>query len=138
MTSRVKGLDHIGVAVDQADEVARTLCDVLGATESGREELAGEGLRVISIDAGDTHLELLEPTGPGGAVRRFLDKRGNAMHHICLAVDDLAAELTRLTAAGVPLIDEQPRSGAYGKQVAFIHPRATGGILIELSQKPAT
>jgi methylmalonyl-CoA/ethylmalonyl-CoA epimerase len=138
MTSRLKGLDHIGVAVGDAEGLARVLCEVLGAERRGAEELAGEGLRVVSIQAGDAHLELFEPTRPDGSVRRFLDKRGNAMHHVCLEVEDLAAELERLRAAGVELIDRVPRQGAYGSQVAFIHPRATGGILFELSQKPSS
>jgi methylmalonyl-CoA/ethylmalonyl-CoA epimerase len=131
------GLDHIGIAVDDAGGVARVLCAALGADPRGQEELPGEALRVVSIDAGPVHLELFEPTRPDTAVRRFLDRRGNALHHVCLEVDDLAAALERLRGMGVQLIDETPRQGAYGSRVAFIHPRATGGILFELSERPA-
>ncbi len=137
MSPRIKGLSHVGIAVEQIDEVARVLCEVLGTTEAGREELIDDGLRVVSIAAGNTHLELFEPTRLDGSVARFIAQRGNALHHVSLEVEDLAAEIERLKAAGVRLIDEQPRTGAYGIQVAFVHPKATGGILIELSQKPA-
>jgi methylmalonyl-CoA/ethylmalonyl-CoA epimerase len=133
----IRGLDHIGIAVDDAEGVARILCAALGADPRGQEELPAEALRVVSIDAGPVHLELFEPTRPDTAVRRFIDRRGNGLHHVCLEVDDLGAALDRLRDLDVRLIDETPRQGAYGSRVAFIHPRATGGILFELSERPA-
>lgn len=132
----VRGLAHLGVAVVDVDTVAATLCAVLGAERLASEVLERDGLRVVSIRAGDAQIELFEPTRADGTVQRFLERRGNAIHHLCLAVDDLDAELARLRSAGVRLIDETPRPGAGGKRVAFVHPQATGGILIELAEPP--
>jgi methylmalonyl-CoA/ethylmalonyl-CoA epimerase len=129
----LKRIDHIGVAVEDAAAVARIFCDLLGTARVSEEELAVEGVKVVSVTAGDDHIEFFEPTRADHSVRRFLDKRGNALHHISIEVDDLTGELSRLAACGVELIDRAPRPGAGGKRVAFIHPRATGGILIELS-----
>lgn len=130
----LKRIDHIGVAVEDSAALARLFCDLLGATRVSEEELAEEGVKVVSVRAGDDHIEFFEPTRAEHSVRRFLDKRGNALHHISIEVDDLTEELARLAARGVELIDPTPRPGAGGKRVAFIHPRATGGILVELSE----
>lgn len=130
----LKRIDHIGVAVEDAAAVARIFCDLLGTERVSEEELTTEGVKVVSVCAGDDHIEFFEPTRTEHSVRRFLDKRGNALHHISIEVNDLAGELARLAERGVELIDRIPRAGAGGKQVAFIHPRATGGVLIELSE----
>lgn len=133
----LKRIDHIGVAVKDVEQVARIFTELLGAEPAGEEELEHEGLRVISVAAGDDTIEFFEPTRPDHTVRRFLDQRGNALHHICLEVDDLEAELARLVRLGVELVDRAPRLGAHERRVAFLHPRSTGGILIELSERPS-
>ena len=136
----LKRIDHIGVAVDDVEQVARIFCELLGAEPAGEEDLEREGLRVISVAAGDDTIELFEPARsarPDHTVRRFLDQRGNALHHICLEVDDLDADLARLARLGVELVDRTPRAGAHERRVAFLHPRSTGGILIELAERPS-
>jgi methylmalonyl-CoA/ethylmalonyl-CoA epimerase len=131
----LKRIDHIGVAVVDAEEVARLFCDVLGADPAG-EEILSEGLHVVSVAAGDDTIEFFTPTRPDHTVRRFLDKRGgSALHHICIEVDDLDQELVRLRGLGIELVDAKPRPGAHGRRVAFLHPRSTAGLLIELSER---
>lgn len=131
----LKRIDHIGVAVEDAAKAARLFSELLGTEPAGEEELAGEGLKVVSVAAGDDTIEFFEPTRADHTVRRFLDKRGNALHHICIEVDDLDAELGRLGKLGVELVDRTPRGGADARRVAFLHPRSTAGILIELSER---
>ncbi len=133
----LKRIDHIGVAVNDAGQVARLFCELLGADFAGQEDLASEKLKVFSVAAGDDQIEFFEPTSAEHTVRRFLDKRGNAIHHICIEVDDLDHELRRLKDRGVELVDEKPRLGAHGHRVAFLHPRSMGGILIELAERPS-
>ncbi len=128
------GLDHVGVAVQDADAVAELLCEALDAQRSEAMEFSSEGLTIVTVTAGDTHIELFEPL-QHNSVARFLDKRGNAMHHLCFQVPDLDRALARLRERGIQVIDDTPRQGAYGTRVAFIHPKATGGILIELSSR---
>ncbi len=134
----VKRIDHIGVAVEDAAELARLFCELLGTESLGEEALSGEGVKVFSVVAGDDTIEFFEPTRSDHSVRRFLDKRGNALHHICIEVDDLDQELARLHKLGVELVDRKPRAGAHSRQVAFVHPRSTGGILIELCERGGT
>jgi methylmalonyl-CoA/ethylmalonyl-CoA epimerase len=126
----LKRIDHIGVAVDDVEQVARIFTQVLGAEPAGEEELADDGLRVISVVAGDDTIELFEPSRADHTVRRFLDRRGNALHHICLEVDDLDAELARLTRLGSSLVTGAA-PGADDRRVAFFI-RARPGYLIEL------
>ena len=133
----LKRIDHIGVAVNDVGQVARLFCEILGTDPAGEEDLPAEGLEVISVAAGDDKIEFFTPTRADHTVRRFLDKRGNAIHHICIEVDDLDYELRRLKNQGVELVDEIPRAGAHARRVAFLHPRSTGGILIELSEHPS-
>jgi methylmalonyl-CoA/ethylmalonyl-CoA epimerase len=93
-----------------------------------------DGARIRGYSAGDSLVELLEAATPDSPIGRFLEKRGPGIHHICFAVDDLDATLARCRAAGLRLVDDEPRRGAEGKRIAFLHPSATGGILIELSE----
>lgn len=134
----LKRIDHIGVAVEDAAKAARIFCELLGTDPAGEEDLESEGLKVISVAAGEDTIEFFEPTRAEHTVRRFLDKRGNALHHICIEVDDLDAELARLEKLGAELVDRTPRSGAQARRVAFLHPRSTGGVLIELSERGGT
>jgi methylmalonyl-CoA/ethylmalonyl-CoA epimerase len=112
--------------------VAPFFRDVLGLPEVPLEH--SDGARIAGYAAGDTLIELLEPHKPDSPIARFIEKRGPGIHHLCLAVDDLDAVLASCRAAGVTLVDEQPRIGAEGKRIAFLHPKSTGGILIELTE----
>lgn len=126
-------LDHIAVAVFDIDTAATRYLP-LGASLTHREEVAGQGVEVAFLEVpGTTTIELVCPTRPDSPVARFLDRRGEALHHICFRVEDLDASLTAARAAGLRLIDEAPRQGAKNSRIAFLHPEATG-ILIELKE----
>jgi len=132
--SGVTALSHVAIAVRAADALVEVLVSALGATRGGEELLDGGALRVVFVRLGPVTLELLEPRSPEHAVARFLDTRGPGLHHVSLEVSDLAAQLARARAAGVRLVDEVPRPGAHGTQVAFLHPKSLGGVLVELCQ----
>jgi methylmalonyl-CoA/ethylmalonyl-CoA epimerase len=125
-------LDHVAVAVESIDAMLPTLESVTGAVGSPRERVASQGVEACFVGPDPGRLELLQPLGPDTPVGRFLAKRGPGLHHIAYRVTDLDAELRRLETAGIELIDRAPRPGARGHRVAFIHPRSTGGVLIEL------
>jgi methylmalonyl-CoA/ethylmalonyl-CoA epimerase len=128
-----KGIDHIGIAV-RSIEKSFLLYSRLGLPLRGIEHIEEQKTRVAVLPAGESRLELLEAAGDESPIARFIAKRGEGLHHICFRVDDISAELTKLKAAGVRLIDENPRAGAGGCLVAFIHPESASGVLIELSQ----
>jgi methylmalonyl-CoA epimerase len=128
-------IDHLGIAVPdlaQAIEAYRKL----GFEVDTTQEVPSEKVRVAFLPVGESRLELLEPTDPASPIARFLERR-SGLHHVCLLVEDIEQSLKVLKAAGVPLIDETPRAGAGGSRVAFLHPKAAGGVLLELKQKPA-
>jgi methylmalonyl-CoA epimerase len=127
----VSGIHHLGVAVDDLDAAIERYTSLFGATVEHRERVADQGVEAASLRVGDSRIELLAPTGPDTPVGKFLAKRGPGMHHVAFEVADVAAELERLKAAGVELIDETPRRGMFGLQVAFVHPESTGGVLAE-------
>jgi methylmalonyl-CoA/ethylmalonyl-CoA epimerase len=127
-------LDHIGLATRQLDEGLALWRDTLGLKVDATEEIAEQGVRVAMLAIGDTHVELLEPTSPESPVGKFLSKRGPGIHHVAVAVEDIHASLEDLKRRGARLIDETPRVGARGCLVAFIHPAATNGVLLELVQ----
>ena len=129
-------LDHVGIAVRNLDERLRVYTKGLGLKAGTTEEVASEKVRVAFLPLADTRLELLEPTSNDSAIARFLERRGEGIHHICIAVHDLVATLEELKTQGVPLVDEKPRPGAEGSRVAFVHPSGTGGVLIELKESP--
>lgn len=129
-----EGLDHIGLAVESLGEALALYRDLLGLELLYEEFVESDGVRVAVLDLGRGHLELLEPTGPDTPVGRFLAKRGPGIHHLALRVKSCATALSTARAAGYRLLDETPRPGAGGKQIAFIHPRSTGGVLLELCQ----
>jgi methylmalonyl-CoA/ethylmalonyl-CoA epimerase len=122
---------HLGIAVDDLDAAILVYADLFGATLEHRERVKDQGVEAASLRVGESRIELLQPLGPDTPVGRFLAKRGPGMHHMAFEVEDLAAELERLKAHDVVLIDEQPRRGMFGLQVAFVHPEATGGVLAE-------
>jgi methylmalonyl-CoA epimerase len=127
----VLGTHHIGIAVDDLDAAVARYMGLLGATVEERAELEDQGVEAVSLQTGTGRIELLAPVGPDTPVGRFLARRGPGLHHVAFQVDDVAAELARLRQSGVRLIDESPRLGLFGLQVAFVHPEATGGVLAE-------
>jgi len=127
-------VDHIGIATRELAEGLAIWRDVLGLQVDATEEISEQGVRVAMLKIGDTHVELLEPTSPDSAVGRFLEKRGPGIHHLAVEVKDINAALADLKSQGARLIDEKPRVGARGCLVAFIHPAATNGVLLELVQ----
>jgi methylmalonyl-CoA/ethylmalonyl-CoA epimerase len=126
-------LDHIGIAVRSLD--AARVYEALGLHIEHVETVASQGVKTAFLSVGDANLELLEPTGPDSTVAKFIEKRGEGIHHVCLRVDDLDAHLAKLKTAGFRLINEAPVPGAHGCRVAFLHPAAGNGVLIELSEK---
>jgi methylmalonyl-CoA/ethylmalonyl-CoA epimerase len=126
-------LDHIGIAVKSLD--AAKIYEALGLSMGHIETVATQGVRTAFLPVGQSSIELLEPTGPDSAVAKFIEKRGEGIHHICFRVDDIEAHLERLKAEGYRLINEAPVPGAHGCRVAFLHPAAGNGVLIELSEK---
>jgi methylmalonyl-CoA epimerase len=126
-------LDHVAMAVSSLEEACHLLELIAGESCSPPEELVSQGVRATFVGS----VELLEPLGPDTTVGRFLDRRGPGLHHLAFRVPDLPAALDRLREAGVRLIDTEPRTGARGHQVAFLHPRSTGGVLIELVASPS-
>ena len=125
-------LAHIGIAVRSLDEILPFYRDILDLPEVQLDD--ADGAAIAGLSAGDPLVELLEAESPDSPIGRFVAKRGPGIHHICFAVDDLDATLERCRAAGVRLIDESPRIGAEKKRIAFLHPSATAGVLIELSE----
>jgi methylmalonyl-CoA/ethylmalonyl-CoA epimerase len=124
---------HIGVAVRAVDELIPFYRDVLGMHVVPLDD--ADGARIAGLQAGDALVELLEPAVAESPIGKFIAKRGPGIHHVCFVVDDLVTTLERCRAAGIRLIDEQPRPGAEGKRIAFLHPSSTGGVLIELTEE---
>ena len=127
-------LDHIAVAVTNLDQALRFYQEQFGLECIAVETVEEQGVRVAKLDLGNTHLELLEPLSGDTPVGKFLSQRGPGIHHICIGVKDICAELEALRVHGARLIDDKPKIGAGGAQIAFLHPQSTGGVLIELSQ----
>ena len=123
---------HVGVAVASINATLPFYRDVLGLSP-GQPETA-DGATIVSLHFGDVDVELLEPQNPDSPVAKFLAKRGPGIHHICYRVPDLDAALKRCRAAGYRLVDEAPRRGAGGRRIAFLHPKSTNGILLELTE----
>lgn len=127
-------VDHIGIAVKNLAESSK-LYEMLGIKSSGVEEVAEQKVNVSFFPVGDSEIELLESTAPDGPIARYIEKNGEGLQHLALRVDNLEAALAELKAKGVRLIDEKPRYGAGGAKIAFVHPKSTGGILLELSER---
>ena len=133
---KVKTIDHVAIALPDLAPAAASLGQIFGLSRGSREIVADQKTEVLFLHTGEegAALELICPAGNPG-LERFLAKRGPGLHHICFEVDDLPAALAELKARGVALIDESPRPGARGHLVAFVHPKATGGVLFELCQR---
>ena len=130
----IKGIDHIGIAVRSIEEAKKFWVDTLGLKLTRIEDVPEQKVRVAILEDGETTIELLEPTSPDSAVAKFIEKRGEGLHHLTLATDKLADRLKALKAAGVSLIDEKPRVGAGGASIAFLHPKSAHGVLVELCE----
>jgi methylmalonyl-CoA/ethylmalonyl-CoA epimerase len=132
----IRGVDHLGIAVRSIAE-SRVFYEALGLAVEAIEEVPGDQVRVAMIPCGAVRLELLEPTSPESPIARFLERRGPGLHHLCLATDDLGADDARLREAGYQLLRPEPSRGAGGCWIQFVHPKSTGGVLVELSQPAA-
>jgi methylmalonyl-CoA epimerase len=132
----IKGIDHIGIAVKSIDEAKKFWVDKLGLKISHIEDVPEQKVRVAMLLAGEMTIELLEPTAPDSPVAKFIEKRGEGLHHVTFQTDKLADRLKALKAAGVNLIDEKPRVGASGAGIAFLHPKSAYGVLVELCENP--
>ncbi|MCK5032896.1 MAG: methylmalonyl-CoA epimerase [Calditrichia bacterium] len=130
----LKKIDHIGIAVQDLQEIKKTLSDAFEILPEFEEEVSDQKVKVIGYQIGESIVEYLQPTSPDSPIARFLDKKGTGIHHIAYRVDNLAVTLQKLQDKGFQLIDTLPRLGAEGKKIAFIHPKSTNGILIELCE----
>lgn len=132
----LRKIEHVALAVADLDRAIAHYQDTWGLRTSHRERVEDQGVEEAMLPLGDSHLQLLAPTGPGTTVAKFLERKGEGLHHIAYEVDDLEAALAELKAKGVPLIDEKPRLGGRGHMVAFVHPKGNHGLLVELIQSP--
>ena len=130
----LKRVDHIGIAVKNLDESVQ-FYESLGLKATGYEVVAEQKVKVAFLPCGDSELELLESTEPDGPIARFIEKNGPGIQHVAIRVDDIDKALEELKAKGVRLIDQTPRYGAGNARIAFVHPKATGGVLLELTQR---
>ena len=127
-------IDHIGVAVEHLEEAVLLYSERFGMPVQHRETVEEQGVEAVLLGVGESHVELLRPLGPDTAVARFLERNGPGLHHVAYGTDDIESALEQVRAAGLALIDEQPRTGIRGSRVAFLHPKATGGVLTEIVQ----
>ena len=132
----IRGVDHLGIAVRSIAE-SRVFYEALGLAVEAIEDVPGDQVRVAMIPCGAMRLELLEPTSGESPIARFLERRGPGLHHLCLATDDLGADDARLREAGYQVLRPEPSRGAGGCWIQFVHPKSTGGVLVELSQPAA-
>ena len=128
----IQAIDHLGIAVRSLDEAVPLYENALGLRCLGREEVASQKVRTAFFDVGGVHLELLEPTSPDSTIAKFINDRGEGIHHIAFRTDDIGGQLKQAAGAGVRLIHETPFEGAANKLVAFLHPKSTRGVLTEL------
>lgn len=131
----VSKIDHIGIAVSNLDEAVKLYKDVLGLELHGTEVVPEQKVKVAFLPVGDTEVELLESTSADGPIAKFIETKGQGIQHIAFRVDDIEAALEEMRAKGMRLIDEKPRYGAGGAKIAFLHPKSTGGVLIELCER---
>ncbi len=132
--SIIMKISHFGVAVRDLKNAEQLYAKLLGDSQIHHEEVADQKVRIASFELGDARVELTEPTCADSPISKFLEKRGEGIHHIAFEVEDVASELARLKAQGFQLIDEVPRPGSHNMLIAFLHPKSTNGVLIELCQ----
>lgn len=128
-------IDHIGIAVNNLEETLKFYTDVLGLECLGTEVVEEQKVRVAFLPVGDTEVELLESTDPTGPIAKFIEKNGEGVQHIAFRVDDIEEAIAYMHEKGMKMIDERPRYGAGGAKIAFVHPKGTGRVLVELSQR---
>jgi len=131
----IQKIDHLGIAVKSIDAAMKVYTDILGLKVTGIETVEEQKVKTAFIPVGESKIELLESTSPDGPIAKFIEKRREGIQHIALRVDNLEAKLKELKEKGVRLIDEKPRIGAGGAKIAFIHPKDTKGVLIELCER---
>lgn len=131
----IRGLAHVGIAVRALEPAIERWTRGLGFTLESTETLDMMGLRLAFLRSGDAVIELLEPMGPDAVVAKFLEQRGEGIHHLSFLVDDMEGALAQAEAAGLALIDRTPREGSHGTEIAFLHPSALGGVLVELCRR---
>jgi methylmalonyl-CoA/ethylmalonyl-CoA epimerase len=129
-------LSHLGIAVRDLDRAEELFAKLLGDSHIHREEVADQKVHIASFDLEGTMIELTAPATPDSPISKFLEKRGEGIHHIALEVEDVAKEIARLKGEGFQMIDEEPRLGSHGMTIAFLHPKSTNGVLIELCSPP--
>lgn len=134
---RYQQIDHVGIAVSDMDAAVTRYQELLGVSPSVRTVMEKDGIEAAMLDLGSTHVELVAPTRADSAISKFLERRGEGMHHVAYRVDDIRAALAEAKAQGAQLLDEEPRVGVMGQLVAFVHPRATLGVLTELVEASA-
>ena len=136
MNFKILGIEHVAIAVSSLKEPSKVFGDILGIDNISTEEVVDQKVVTDIFDTGRGKVELLEATSEDSPISNFLEKRGNGVHHIAFLVDDLEIALKDLAESGIDLIDKSPRIGAEGMLIAFLHPKSTGGVLVELCQKP--
>lgn len=130
----MKKINHIGIAVEKIDDYIAFYRDILGLPVEGYETVEDQKVKVAFLTVGETRIELLEPTSAESPIAKFIEKKGSGIHHVAFEVEDIATELKRMKERGVKLIDENPRCGAHHTKIAFIHPKESKGVLVELTQ----
>jgi methylmalonyl-CoA/ethylmalonyl-CoA epimerase len=135
---KAKGLDHVAIAVKDLERAIAFYRDSLGLELAEVEDVLDQGVRTAIFGHGMGRVELIWPLDPHNSVGRFIEKRGEGLHHICIEVEDIETALAELKSRGAPLIDESPKIGAGGAKIAFLHPKATGGVITELRQSQKT
>jgi len=135
MNDRLREVNHVGIAVADLGEAKKLFCDALGFRCTDEKTLPERGVKIAFLDTGNTMIELLEGIGAASTVAKFVRERGPGVHHLCFEVNGIDRVMRELAADGMRLIDEKARPGAEGKQVAFLHPKSTMGVLIELMEK---
>ena len=136
MNFKILGIEHVAIAVSSLKEPSKVFGDILGIDNTSTEEVIDQKVVTDIFDTGKGKVELLEATSDDSPISNFLEKRGSGVHHIAFLVDDLEIALKDLAESGIDLIDKSPRIGAEGMLIAFLHPKSTGGVLVELCQKP--
>jgi methylmalonyl-CoA epimerase len=133
-----KRIDHIAIVVQDLDAALKIYCDILGLSLARVEEVPAEGVKIafLPLPEGHSEIELVQPTTEDTGIARYLAKRGEGMHHICLEVDDIQSAMTEMAAGGLQILEEKPRLGNQGQKYVFIHPKTTHGVLIELYERP--
>ena len=131
----MKQLNHVGIAVKDLDAAIKLFSRLLNSNQTGVEEVDDQHVKLAFFQSGETSIELTQTTSADSPIAKFIEKRGEGVHHLSFEVDDIRSELARLKSEGIVLIDEEPRIGAGGHLIAFLHPKSTNGVLIEISQK---